>query len=142
MSRRMSPAASIRTASAGYKIADWAITQKVSQKKNAQTHIQRSGISGDFLQSVAVCQDFVDQPVFRGGVGRHEIVAIRILADLVDRTAGFFSQDRIEAFAQVKYFTRLDRSEEHTSELQSHSDLVCRLLLEKKKNMFSLHNFK
>src|SRR5436190_10009338 len=26
------------------------------------------------------------------------------------------------------------RSEEHTSELQSHSDLVCRLLLEKKKS--------
>src|SRR5438034_4817588 len=31
-------------------------------------------------------------------------------------------------------FRELDpRSEEHTSELQSHSDLVCRLLLEKKK---------
>src|SRR5436190_11478583 len=30
--------------------------------------------------------------------------------------------------------TRL-RSEEHTSELQSHSDLVCRLLLEKKKKI-------
>src|SRR5260221_5107686 len=29
------------------------------------------------------------------------------------------------------------RSEEHTSELQSHSDLVCRLLLEKKKKPFS-----
>src|SRR5438034_7262692 len=28
---------------------------------------------------------------------------------------------------------RAARSEEHTSELQSHSDLVCRLLLEKKK---------
>src|SRR5438034_5492343 len=27
----------------------------------------------------------------------------------------------------------MGRSEEHTSELQSHSDLVCRLLLEKKK---------
>src|SRR5260221_8580763 len=27
------------------------------------------------------------------------------------------------------------RSEEHTSELQSHSDLVCRLLLEKKKSL-------
>src|SRR5438034_1859365 len=27
------------------------------------------------------------------------------------------------------------RSEEHTSELQSHSDLVCRLLLEKKKGV-------
>src|SRR5260221_10114166 len=30
------------------------------------------------------------------------------------------------------------RSEEHTSELQSHSDLVCRLLLEKKKNKHTL----
>src|SRR5476649_2974445 len=29
--------------------------------------------------------------------------------------------------------SRCPRSEEHTSELQSHSDLVCRLLLEKKK---------
>src|SRR5438034_3286463 len=29
----------------------------------------------------------------------------------------------------------LSRSEEHTSELQSHSDLVCRLLLEKKKQL-------
>src|SRR5260221_5116294 len=29
------------------------------------------------------------------------------------------------------------RSEEHTSELQSHSDLVCRLLLEKKKKSIS-----
>src|SRR5690606_41352656 len=29
---------------------------------------------------------------------------------------------------------RLERSEEHTSELQSRENLVCRLLLEKKKN--------
>src|SRR5260221_9201436 len=33
---------------------------------------------------------------------------------------------------------RVHRSEEHTSELQSHSDLVCRLLLEKKKNVMYL----
>src|SRR2546430_7295579 len=31
--------------------------------------------------------------------------------------------------------TRNTRSEEHTSELQSQSNLVCRLLLEKKKNI-------
>src|SRR2546421_932582 len=30
------------------------------------------------------------------------------------------------------------RSEEHTSELQSRSDLVCRLLLEKKKNSMNI----
>src|SRR5260221_3202604 len=32
-----------------------------------------------------------------------------------------------------KWCNCTSRSEEHTSELQSHSDLVCRLLLEKKK---------
>src|SRR5260221_6457074 len=30
------------------------------------------------------------------------------------------------------------RSEEHTSELQSHSDLVCRLLVGKKKNLMHI----
>src|SRR2546428_2140784 len=35
----------------------------------------------------------------------------------------------------VRHFDPADgRSEEHTSELQSRSDLVCRLLLEKKKS--------
>src|SRR2546428_7377218 len=33
------------------------------------------------------------------------------------------------------------RSEEHTSELQSRSDLVCRLLLEKKKNKIWCREF-
>src|SRR5438034_38125 len=36
-------------------------------------------------------------------------------------------------FTDISDSKRLERSEEHTSELQSHSDLVCRLLLEKKK---------
>src|SRR3712207_8102141 len=34
----------------------------------------------------------------------------------------------------VLYFVGAERSEEHTSELQSRQYLVCRLLLEKKKN--------
>src|SRR2546430_13566136 len=34
---------------------------------------------------------------------------------------------------------RNERSEEHTSELQSQSNLVCRLLLEKKKNNTYVH---
>src|SRR5437588_9262448 len=36
-------------------------------------------------------------------------------------------------FTIGKNYLKAIRSEEHTSELQSHSDLVCRLLLEKKK---------
>src|SRR5208283_6078572 len=34
--------------------------------------------------------------------------------------------------------SRRSRSEEHTSELQSHHDLVCRLLLEKKKKTYNM----
>src|SRR6185369_18064293 len=39
-----------------------------------------------------------------------------------------------EAARGVGHRGALMRSEEHTSELQSHLNLVCRLLLEKKKN--------
>src|SRR5205809_5851776 len=39
----------------------------------------------------------------------------------------------------VGKFGNIDRSEEHTSELQSRLHLVCRLLLEKKKNLHSIH---
>src|SRR5215204_7412162 len=44
--------------------------------------------------------------------------------------AGLVEHDHVLARAAPP---GLQRSEEHTSELQSHSDLVCRLLLEKKK---------
>src|SRR5438034_5988292 len=40
---------------------------------------------------------------------------------------------RLKSVALISRSPSRRRSEEHTSELQSHSDLVCRLLLEKKK---------
>src|SRR5690606_20106293 len=40
----------------------------------------------------------------------------------------------VDADMHIKYAIRHMRSEEHTSELQSRENLVCRLLLEKKKN--------
>src|SRR2546427_489117 len=40
----------------------------------------------------------------------------------------------LDAFSNSALSVGLGRSEEHTSELQSQSNLVCRLLLEKKKN--------
>src|SRR5260221_2955942 len=45
----------------------------------------------------------------------------------------------VRAYKKAKRAMRVERSEEHTSELQSHSDLVCRLLLEKKKTMKCTH---
>src|SRR2546430_7780328 len=41
------------------------------------------------------------------------------------------------AYRQANARSDLTRSEEHTSELQSQSNLVCRLLLEKKKNLIN-----
>src|SRR3712207_7594686 len=48
------------------------------------------------------------------------------------RTEGFKFQNSPEIF--VGSVPAAERSEEHTSELQSRQYLVCRLLLEKKKN--------
>src|SRR3989440_7327101 len=71
---------------------------------------------------------------------RHDAVTEK----LVDRAlvAVHLGQHEVEGSAhQAVDFLRVDtlgqrsRSEEHTSELQSRSDLVCRLLLEKKKTL-------
>src|SRR5215813_869105 len=50
------------------------------------------------------------------------------------------SQKCFEQAVRRRAFARALRSEEHTSELQSRPHLVCRLLLEKKKNNTN-HNF-
>src|SRR5438477_859138 len=49
---------------------------------------------------------------------------------------GLLANTRIpdDRLAELQTNLILSRSEEHTSELQSHVNLVCRLLLEKKKN--------
>src|SRR5690242_21086180 len=50
------------------------------------------------------------------------------------------NDDVAEARRLLAGFEFSDRSEEHTSELQSHVNLVCRLLLEKKKKTTNQHN--
>src|SRR5437773_6724810 len=56
------------------------------------------------------------------------------MIDLVSRAEAY-----LERHAAVRV-SAPGRSEEHTSELQSHHDLVCRLLLEKKKKKKEHHN--
>src|SRR3989442_4106404 len=48
-------------------------------------------------------------------------------------TAGLISTQTVLALAGSRFPVAIERSEEHTSELQSRPHLVCRLLLEKKK---------
>src|SRR5437588_7117259 len=60
---------------------------------------------------------------------RSRTLGLKIASNIVRNLA----PSRLEAMLPLKQKLIVPRSEEHTSELQSHSDLVCRLLLEKKK---------
>src|SRR5215204_7780809 len=60
----------------------------------------------------------------------HDALPIQVL-DLLEKRAAGEEIEVPERPATAPQVVDL-RSEEHTSELQSHSDLVCRLLLEKK----------
>src|SRR2546428_8970548 len=60
--------------------------------------------------------------------------AAEIDGDALAALAAAISEDLVDQAARaVRCGENVLRSEEHTSELQSRSDLVCRLLLEKKK---------
>src|SRR5260370_20818847 len=98
-----------------------------------------------------VSKDYGGNPVFReidleiiegeriglvGENGGGKSTLFKLLAGLEDPTEGVISRRRnltIGYLAQEVDPGQSHRSEEHTSELQSHLNLVCRLLLEKKK---------
>src|SRR2546421_4961519 len=65
-------------------------------------------------------------PISRPQQVSRDVVEPKALAQIVERSSRFHGVTSTVIGAAI-------RSEEHTSELQSRSDLVCRLLLEKKK---------
>src|SRR5690349_24011633 len=71
--------------------------------------------------------------LFRSGRGNHLLDFAAAFGTLLDHGI----RESLDAFKAVTALNAsrdsLIRSEEHTSELQSRRDLVCRLLLEKKK---------
>src|SRR5688572_31749931 len=54
--------------------------------------------------------------------------------DLLEKNAVTKPENFTSIQQKIRSIFGMSRSEEHTSELQSQSNLVCRLLLEKKKN--------
>src|SRR5438034_7987646 len=68
------------------------------------------------------------QALEEGKIGREKL---RLFA--AEQYAIIGSDLKSAAHLVSRFGSSPSRSEEHTSELQSHSDLVCRLLLEKKK---------
>src|SRR5438034_5072967 len=70
-------------------------------------------------------------------LGREPVSLLQVLDSVAARYPSLeAARARVRA-ARGSRSTAGTRSEEHTSELQSHSDLVCRLLLEKKKRWIS-----
>src|SRR2546427_8810467 len=67
---------------------------------------------------------------------RSEAHRTEALVDVAHRVAAGVGPGTVVAHARHQR----PRSEEHTSELQSQSNLVCRLLLEKKKKKKMKHN--
>src|SRR2546428_5735251 len=77
----------------------------------------------------------------RGELKPHEIAGDELPTDhevvRVPRQTVFEERDALRRDRRVA--RGHGRSEEHTSELQSRSDLVCRLLLEKKNHIVVVH---
>src|SRR5438874_9443397 len=63
-----------------------------------------------------------------------DLVGAELLQHLRRNALALADQPEQDVLGADVVVTELQRSEEHTSELQSRRDLVCRLLLEKKKN--------
>src|SRR5438874_5907962 len=103
---------------------------------------------GAFKVSLGFQEEFgpwrvIDAPLAEaaivGGCTGAAIMGMRPVAEM--QFADFIScgWDQLVTVARDEV-CELHRSEEHTSELQSRRDLVCRLLLEKKKNKKTTNN--
>src|SRR5882762_573371 len=100
-------------------------------KKNRTSPIPDFGLtSGPFTLPVvflpALKSRLAWQPAF---------AAVAALRGRIQSPPGIFLICLTQTPARKLKTTTMRRSEEHTSELQSHLNLVCRLLLEKKKEL-------
>src|SRR5207247_4720085 len=78
-----------------------------------------------------------DDPAYFGGYIDDNYAAARSEMNLSGRQIVTLARNSFDACfsteaQRIRWKAELERSEEHTSELQSRVDLVCRLLLEKK----------
>src|SRR5690606_40620730 len=73
-------------------------------------------------------------PIFRNVVGSADVEGGILRESVGDTTVEIVAGEVLLSGAIGNVVVAQLRSEEHTSELQSRENLVCRLLLEKKKN--------
>src|SRR5260370_26146956 len=85
-----------------------------------------------FLDGVLSCLRIVEHRAGKAVTGVRKWKD-QVLEVLLAPDEGWAQRIRVE-YVLHRFTYSCRRSEEHTSELQSHLNLVCRLLLEKKKN--------
>src|SRR5437016_6935910 len=91
--------------------------------------------AGHLLGNVSLDESGIVPFEFAAAAGGHELgCVVEFVRDLlVGRGFGPVRGEDVVGLATQKQGVHPPRSEEHTSELQSLTNLVCRLLLEKKK---------
>src|SRR6266480_7022480 len=100
--------------------------QNLDEFRGSEPHIFLRSPQGDF---VALLLNFDAQGVaLKSNTGAHGAID---LDRVIGRCTQGFLRDSHRFVGRREI--EISRSEEHTSELQSHVNLVCRLLLEKKK---------
>src|SRR5258708_29789147 len=97
---------------------------------------QEGKSAAEMEQAVFGRSYLLERPLLRA-ITRREGPAV-LLIDEVDRADEAFEAFLLELLSDFQV-TIPERSEEHTSELQSPDHLVCRLLLEKKKRKMLMH---
>ena len=104
-----------------------------AQDDNADSIDEMILISGDVYKGIYISEDdnfIYFKPtgwIVEQGVEKYKILSV-ILSD------GTIIFDNNNSLRPTWSYNKPKRSEEHTSELQSRTNLVCRLLLEKKNN--------
>src|SRR3989442_1819416 len=78
----------------------------------------------------------------RNCLRRYLVNSKLLVSGISESFEGRQNQAPVQAREKCTRFTREERSEEHTSELQSLTNLVCRLLLEKKRTKSSTPSYR
>src|SRR2546430_10764356 len=122
----------VRTVTPGQVFGEWAAVSEAPRSATA--------IAGTACRVIAL-----DDKALRSALAKKPEFAIMLLSMMIGRLRGMLAEMTqvpvaASAAREASVFDKgllaaLVRSDEHTSELQSQSNIVCRLLLEKKNNI-------
>src|SRR5438034_7920599 len=117
----------------GYRVQGKSLAAAERLLRDAEA-LERAGVFAILLEAVpaetaAFVRERVGVLVYGIGAGPQVDGQLVISHDMLGNFVGDIAPRFVKRYAEVGAAVE-SRSEEHTSELQSHSDLVCRLLLE------------